>query len=83
MRNGNTIGAGAANNVMPRMVIRRKAKIRQSRSSIAEIQLFAANNLRVPNEGEIDYKFVTQESHKESMIFQVADVNMGLGSVLC
>ena len=41
----------------------------------------AANGGRIPNEGEFDFEFSTQEGHEESMIFQIAEVNKALGSV--
>ena len=81
LRKGITIDSGAANNVMPRRMIRKKTAIRPSPSSIKGVNYIAANNGRIPNEGEFDFSFVTQEGHNETMVFQVAEVNKALGAV--
>ena len=81
LRKGITIDSGAANNVMPRRMIRKKTAIRPSPSSIKGMHYIAANNGRIPNEGEFDFSFVTQEGHNETMVFQVAEVNKALGAV--
>ena len=81
LRKGITIDSGAANNVMPRRMIRKKTAIRPSPSSIKGVNYIAANNGRIPNEGEFDFSFVTQEGHNETMVFQVAEVNNALGAV--
>ena len=73
--------SGAANNVMPRSMIRAKSNMRPSPSSIKGVHYVAANNGRIPNEGEFDFKFATLEGHEEAMVFQVAEVNKALGSV--
>ena len=61
--------------------MRKKTKIRPSPSSIKGFHYVAANNGRIPNECEFDFRFVTQEGHEEAMVFQVAGVKMALDSV--
>ena len=73
--------SGAANNVMPRRTVRNPDNIRPSKGSIANVHYIAANNGRIPNEGEIDSKFNTNEGNQESMVFQIAEVNKALGSI--
>ena len=41
----------------------------------------AANNGRIPNEGELDLGFQTSEGTPEAMTFQIAEVNKALGSI--
>ena len=41
----------------------------------------AANEGRIPNEGEFDFEFRTSEGHAEAMTFQIAEVNKALGSI--
>ena len=41
----------------------------------------AANNGRIPNEGEVDFKFTTMEGNDEQFVIQIAEVNKALGSV--
>ena len=41
----------------------------------------AANNGRIPNEGEVDFKFTTTEGNDEVFVVQIAEVNKALGSV--
>ena len=36
---------------------------------------------RITNQGEIDFDFESVEGHKETFVFQIADVNKALGSV--
>ena len=81
LRRGITMDSGAANNVMPKRMVRNKNSIRPSKGSIANVHYVAANNGRIPNEGEIDFQFDTVEGNKESMIFQIAEVNKALGSI--
>ena len=40
----------------------------------------AANDGRIPNEGEIDFIFKTMEGQKQSFVFQVAETNKPLGA---
>ena len=48
---------------------------------MAGVHCLAANNGRIPNEGEHDFEFMTAEGGIEEMTFQVAEVNKALGSV--
>ena len=41
----------------------------------------AANDGRIPNEGEYDLYFDTSEGQKKMLVMQVADVNKALGSI--
>ena len=41
----------------------------------------AANNGRIRNEGEVDFKFNTSSGDAKSMCFQVAEVNKALAAV--
>ena len=41
----------------------------------------AANDGRIPNEGEYDFSFSTAECTPEVMTFQIAEVNKALGSI--
>ena len=81
LRKGITIDSGAASNVMPRRMVRRKDRIRPSPSSLKGVHYVAANNGRIPNEGEVDFEFITPGGHQEKMVFQIAEVNKALGSV--
>ena len=81
LRRGITIDSGAANNVMPRRMVRNKMKIRPSPSSRRGVQYVAANNGRIPNEGEVDFAFTTTEGNEEEFVVQVAEVNKALGAV--
>jgi hypothetical protein len=81
LRRGITVDSGAANNVMPRKMVRDRKNIRPSKGSIAGVHYVAANSGRMPNEGEYDFKFTTAEGEEEEMTFQIAEVNKALGSV--
>ena len=62
-------------------MVRRKDRIRPSPSSLKGEHYVAANNGRIPNEGEVDFEFITPDGHQEKMVFQIAEVNKALGSV--
>ena len=80
MGRGITVDSGAADNVMPRRMVRGKFnKIRPSPGQRAGVHYLAANNARIANEGEADFKFETAEGNEESWVFQIAAVN----KVLC
>ena len=66
LRRGITMDSGAANNVMPKRMVRNKNTIRPSRGSIANVHDVAANDGRIPNEGEIDFQFDTVEVTKRA-----------------
>ena len=73
--------SGAAANVMPRRMVKNKYKIRASPGSEAGVHYVAANNGRIPNEGEVDFMFTTTEGHDEELCMQIAEVNKALGSI--
>ena len=80
MGRGMTIDSGAADNVIPRRMVRGKNnKIRSSPGLRAGVHYLAANNARIANEGETDFTFDTAEGDEETWTFQVAAVN----KVLC
>ena len=81
LRRGITIDSGAANNVMPKRMVRGKTKIRPSPSSRRGVHYVAANNGRIPNEGEVDFAFQTIEGNSEEIVVQIAEVNKALGAV--
>ena len=81
LRRGITLDSGAANNVMPRRMVRNTTKIRPSPGSRIGVHYVAANNARIPNEGETDFKFTTNEGMKTQFVFQIAEVNKALGAV--
>ena len=67
MGRGMTVDSGAADNVMPRRMVRGKySKIRPSPGSRARVHYLAADNARIRNEGETDFKFQTKEGEEES-----------------
>ena len=80
MAEGITIDSGAADNVMPRRLVRGKFnKVRPSPGSRSGLHYLAANNARIANEGETDFQFLTGSGDRENWVFQVAEVN----KVLC
>ena len=82
MSRGMTVDSGAADNVMPRKMIRGFLNmIRASAGSKAGVHYVAANNGRIPNEGECDFTFVTDGGQEETWTFQVAAVNKALCAV--
>ena len=81
MTKGITLDSGAADNVMPRRLLRGKSKVRASEASRQGVHYVAANGARIPNEGEADFLFRTREGQPFSWLFQVAEVNKILASV--
>lgn len=75
---GITIDSGAADNVMPRRMLRGRNKIRPSPASRAGVHYVVANNGRIANEGEADFEFQTQDGKPLSWLFQIAEVNKTL-----
>ena len=62
MARGITVDSGAADNVLPRRMVRGKHnKIRPSAASRAGVHYVTASANRIPNEGETDLKFFTSE----------------------
>ena len=81
LKRGITVDSGAGHNVMPRSMVRNKNKIRPSKGSLKGAHYVAANDGRIPNEGEHDFEFFTSEGNEECMTFQIAAVNKALGAV--
>ena len=82
MARGVTIDPGAADNVMPRRMLRGKcSKVRSSAASRAGVHCVAANNGRIRNEGEADLHFTSNEGNVLVWTFQIAEVNKVLASV--
>ena len=81
LRRGITMDSGAGHSVMPRRMVINPASIRESVASKAGVNYVAANNGRIPNEGEADLEFQTTEGHDECLTFQIAEVNKALGAV--
>ena len=61
MSRGFTIDSSSGSSVMPRRMVLSKADIRESEGSKAGLKHVAANDGRIPNEGEYDLKFQTIE----------------------
>jgi hypothetical protein len=82
MARGITVDTGAADNVMPRRMIRgRGNKIRSSAASRKGVHYVSACATRIPNEGEADMKFATADDQDLCWTFQIAEVNKVLASV--
>ena len=82
MAKGITVDSGAADNVLPRRMVRgRGNRIRPSAASRAGVHYITASANRIPNEGETDLSFVTSDGKDISWLFQVAEVNKVLASV--
>ena len=81
LRRGITMDSGAGHSVMPRRMVINPANIRESAASKAGVNYVAANDGRIPNEGETDLQFQTVEGHGECLTFQIAEVNKALGAV--
>ena len=52
-----------------------------SEASRAGVHYVACNNGRIPNEGEAELEFMTQEGHDHRWTFQIAEVNKVLAAV--
>ena len=81
LRRGITMDSGAANPVMPKRMIRDPSKIRPSKASRMGVHYVAANNGRIPNEGETTFKFKTSDGHDIAWDMQIAEVNKALGAI--
>ena len=81
LKRGITMDSGAGNNVMPRRMVRRQSDIRESEGSRNGVHYVAANNGRIPNEGEHDLKFTTVEGNEQCLTFQIAEVNKALCAI--
>ena len=80
LKRGLTVDSGSHHNVMPKRLVR-KSKIRESEFSRRGLHYVAANKGRIPNEGEVDFEFTTNEGVEESWVFQMAEVNKALASI--
>ena len=82
MARGMTVDSGAADNVMPRRLVRGKHnKVRPSPGSRKGVHYVAADNARIANEGECDFNFFTKEGKDAKFTFQIAKVNKELCAV--
>ena len=81
LRRGITVDSGAADNVMPRRMLRKGNRVRQSEASQAGVHYVTACGGKIPNEGEADFPCQTKEGGKHSWTFQVANVNKVSASV--
>ena len=82
MVKGMTVDSGAADNVIPRRMIKGKGNvIRPSPGSRRGVHYVSASNTRIPNEGECDFHFTTSDGQEQSFIFQIAEVNKALCAV--
>ena len=74
------VDSGAADNVIPRSMVRGKFhRIRLSPGgSRAGVHDVAADNARIRNEGECDFHFPTKEGQEESVVFKIVEVNKAL-----
>ena len=81
LRRGVTLDSGAAANVMPRRMLRKKMRVRASPGSKRGVHYLAANNARIKNEGEVDFQFQSDNHDFHSWVFQVAEVNKALCAV--
>jgi hypothetical protein len=82
MVRGMTVDSGAADNVIPRRMVKgRKNKIRPSPGSRRGVHYVSASNERIPNEGECDFNFTTQDGQEQNYTFQIAEVNKALCAV--
>ena len=81
MTKGMTVDSGAADNVMPRKMLRKGNRVRESEASKNGVYYVAADNGRIPNEGEVDFPFETKDGSQHKWTFQVANVNKVLAAV--
>ena len=80
IRRGLTADSGAGDPVIPRRMINPK-KIKPSAGSRRGLHYVSATDHRIPNVGEVNLEFETDEGFQESIMFQVADVNKPLMSI--
>ena len=80
MRRGITLDSGSHHNVMPKRMVK-KANIRPSPGSKRGLHYIAANEGKIANEGETEFKFETMEGFEESWLFQIAEVNKALAAI--
>ena len=61
--------SGAVNKVMPRRMVRDPSKIRPSSSSKRGVHYVTANDGRIANEGDVDFRSGIKEGHNEQMVY--------------
>ena len=77
-----TVDSGAADNVIPRRMVRGKYnKIRPSTGSKRGVYYVSATSGRIANEGECDFHFTTKDGQPQEFTFQIAEVNKALCAV--
>ena len=82
MVRGMTVDSGAADNVIPRRMVKGKNnRIRPSPGSRRGVHYVSASNERIPNEGECDFGFSTRDGQEQTYTFQIAEVNKALCAV--
>ena len=82
MTKGMTIDSGAADNVIPRRMVKGKFnRIRPSPGSKKGVYYVSASGGRIPNEGECDFHFESQDGTAQEFTFQIAEVNKALCAV--
>ena len=59
---------------MPRRLFGKK-KIRPSAGSRRGLHYLSATDHRIPNVGEVDLDFQTDEEHTDNIVYQIDDVN--------
>ena len=80
MRRGITMDSGAGANVIPRRMVNEE-RIHPSPGPLHGMFYVAADDGRIPNEGEVDLDFPTRAGDDQSRVFQIANANRALGSV--
>ena len=82
MTRGMTIDSGAADNVIPRRMVKGKLnKIRPSPGSKKGVYYVSASGGRIANEGECDFHFSAKDGTPQEFTFQIAEVNKALCAV--
>ena len=80
VRKGLTVDSGAADHVMPAGWLW-FLRVRPSAGSKSGLHYVAANNARLPNQGQSRLKFMSAEGTVASILFQIAAINKPLVSV--
>ena len=82
MRRGMTVDSGAADNVIPRRMVKGKYnRIKPSPGSRRGVYYVSATSGRIANEGECDFHFQTKDGEEQEFTFQIAEVNKALCAV--
>ena len=82
MRRGMTVDSGAADNVIPRRMVKGKYnRIKPSPGSRRGVYYVSATSGRIANEGECNFHFQTKDGEKQEFTFQIAEVNKALCAV--